>query len=261
MDKSNIKREAEVAREAVWKYKEQLLQTIDGYPDHIDHAALKQILHIVRLEKTQVDDDFRLKICLRKENDQQLLSLLWNSRLPQIFECYICHLETEADTKNLKRFLIKGVPDNLPKFRIGARYVGKYLSFSSLINDFIDVSTWIQRTLKIDGFKFDESEFGSLLHAYSHVPNLWFRDCNFVGFDEELRVKEHVKFQVKWIFIMNEGTKITMEQLKNIFKGMSRNASLVNSLKYVKIEGTTLDPDFVAALLIEFGFDCQVQKD
>lgn len=59
---------------------------------------------------------------------------------------------------------------------------------------------------------------------------------------------------------MNEGTKVTMDQLKNIFKGMSRNASLVQSLKYVKIEGTDLDADFVSALLIEFGFDCQVQK-
>lgn len=82
-----------------------------------------------------------------------------------------------------------------------------------------------------------------------------------MGFDEELRVKENVQFQIKWLFIMNEGTKITMDQLKNIFKGMSRSSSLVSSLKYVKIEGTTLDPHFVSALLIEFGFDCQVQKD
>lgn len=59
---------------------------------------------------------------------------------------------------------------------------------------------------------------------------------------------------------MNEGTKITMEQLKHMFKGMSRSSSLVNSLKYVKIEGTDLDADFVSALLIEFGFDVQVQK-
>ena len=106
----------------------------------IDHEALKQMLRIVRLEKTQVDDDFRLKICLRKENDQELLSYLCNLRLPQIFECYICHLESEEDAKNLKKFLLRSVPENLPKFRIGARYIGKYLSFSSLVGDFIDVS-------------------------------------------------------------------------------------------------------------------------
>lgn len=76
MDKNNSKREAEIAKEAVWKYKSELLHTIEGYPETIDHDALKQILRIVRLEKTPVDDDFRLKICLRKENDQELLSLL-----------------------------------------------------------------------------------------------------------------------------------------------------------------------------------------
>ena len=129
-----------------------------------------------------------------------------------------------------------------------------------MISDFIEVSSSIQRTLKIDGFKIDEGEFGSLLHAYSHISNLWFRDCYFTGFEDDLRVKESTQFQIKWIFIMNEGTKITMEQLKHMFKGMSRNASLVNSLKYVKIEGTDLDADFVSALLIEFGFDVQVQK-
>lgn len=260
MDKSATKHDQEVAREAVKRFKQQLLETIDGYPDEINHDSLKQILRIVRLEKAQVDDDFRLKICLRKENDQELLALLWNVRLPQIFECYVCHLETEEDTRNLRKFLAKSIPEELPKFRIGARYIGKYLTFSHLISDFIDVSDWIKRTLKIDGFKIDESEFGSLLHAYSHVANLWFRDCQFLGFEEELRVKETTNFQIKWIFIMNECTKITMDQLKNMFKGMSRNASLVNSLKYVKIEGTNLDPDFVSALLIEFGFDCQVQK-
>lgn len=59
---------------------------------------------------------------------------------------------------------------------------------------------------------------------------------------------------------MNEGTKITMDQLKNILKGMSKNTSLVDSLKHIKIEGTDLDTDFVRALLIEFGFDCEVLK-
>jgi len=118
----------------------------------------------------------------------------------------------------------------------------------------------VQKTLKLDGFKIEDGEFGSLLHAYSHVPNLWFRDCSFLGFEEELRVKSNVHFQVKWLFIMNEGTKITMDQVKNILKGMSRNTSLVESLKHVKIEGTELDDSFVRALLIEFGFDCEVIK-
>lgn len=76
MDKSATKHDLEVAREAVRKYKQELLETVDGYPDNIDHEGLKQILRIVRLEKTSVDDDFRLKICLRKENDQELLDLL-----------------------------------------------------------------------------------------------------------------------------------------------------------------------------------------
>lgn len=114
--------------------------------------------------------------------------------------------------------------------------------------------------MKLDGFKIDDSELGSLLHSYSHVPNLWIRDCYFLGLEEELRVKEKVEFQIKWIFIMNEGTKITMDQLKNLLKGMSRNASLRESLKHFKIEGTDLDSDFVRALLIEFGFDCEVVK-
>lgn len=169
-------------------------------------------------------------------------------------------MEAEDDVANLKRFILKSVPENLPKFRIGARYIGKYLSFSNLIGDFIDVSPSIQRTLKIDGFKIDEGEFGSLLHAYSHVYNLWFRDCSFLGFEEPLRVKEHTDFKIKWIFIMNEGTKITIEQLKNMFKGMSKNKSLKQNLKYVKIEGTDLDPEFVSALLIEFGFEVSVEK-
>jgi len=207
-----------------------------------------------------VNDDFRLKICLRKENDQELLKFLSYIKLPAIFEWYIWHLENEDDAKNLKKFLLNSIPNNLPKFRIGARYIGKYLSFSNLISDFIDVSPWIQRTLKIDGFKIDNSEFGSLLHAYSHVSNLWFRDWQFLGFEDSLHVKENTDFQIKWIFIMNEGTKISMEQMKNMFKGMARNNSLVNSLKYVKIEGTQLDPDFVSALLIELGFDVTVQK-
>ena len=59
---------------------------------------------------------------------------------------------------------------------------------------------------------------------------------------------------------MNEGTKITMDQLKNILKGMSKNTSLTESLKHIKIEGTDLDTDFVRALLIEFGFECEVLK-
>lgn len=123
-------------------------------------------------------------------------------------------MESDDDVTNLKRFLMYSVPQQLPKFRIGARYIGKYLSFSDLITDFIDMSPCIQRTLKLDGFKIDEGEFGSLLHAYSHVYNLWFRDCNFIGFEDTLRVKEHIDFKIKWIFIMNEGTKITMGQLK-----------------------------------------------
>lgn len=158
------------------------------------------------------------------------------------------------------KFLKNSVPENLPKIRIGARYIGKYLSFSNLITDFVDVSPWIQRTLKIDGFKIDNVEFGTLLHAYSHVANFWFRDCQFNGFEDELEVKEHTKFQIKWIFIMNDSTKITMEQLKNMFKGMARNSYLVDSLKYVKIEGTNLDAEFVGALLVELGFDVTVQK-
>ena len=85
-------------------------------------------------------------------------------------------MESDSDVANLKKFLLRSIPENLAKFRIGARYVGKYLSFSNLIGDFIDMSPCIQRTLKIDGFKLDEGEFGSLLHAYSHVYNLWFRD-------------------------------------------------------------------------------------
>lgn len=41
---------------------------------------------------------------------------------------------------------------------------------------------------------------------------------------------------------------------------MSKNKSLKESLKYVKIEGTDLDPDFVKALMIEFGFDVSIEK-
>lgn len=54
------KHDVEIAREAVRNYKQQLLENIDGYPEDIDHEGLKQILNIVRLEKTKVDDDFRL---------------------------------------------------------------------------------------------------------------------------------------------------------------------------------------------------------
>ena len=81
-----------------------------------------------------------------------------------------------------------------------------------------------------------------------------------MGFEDTLRVKEHTEFKIKWIFIMNDGTKITMDQLKNMFKGMSKNKSLKDNLKYVKIEGTDLDKDFVKALMIEFGFDVTVEK-
>jgi hypothetical protein len=56
------KHDYEVAREAIRNYKQELLQNVDGYPDDIDHEGLKQMLNIVRLEKTKVDDDFRLKI-------------------------------------------------------------------------------------------------------------------------------------------------------------------------------------------------------
>lgn len=58
----NSKHDLEVAREAVRNYKQQLLENVDGYPNDVDHEGLKQILNIVRLEKTKVDDDFRLKI-------------------------------------------------------------------------------------------------------------------------------------------------------------------------------------------------------
>lgn len=259
MDKGgDTKHEREIAKEAVLKYKMELLHTIEGYPDEIDHEALEQILKFVRLEKAKVDDEFRLKICLRKDADQELLALISKLRLPQIFEWYFCHLESEEDLDHIKQFLVKAIPDSLPKFRIGARYIGKYLPFSYVVTDFIDMSPWIQKTLKLDGFKIEDSEFGSLLHAYSHVPNLWFRDWSFIGFEDPLRVKENVNFKVKWLFIMNEGTKITMDQMKNIIKGMSRNTSLIESLKHVKIEGTDLDPEFVRALLIEFGFDWEV---
>lgn len=140
MDREAVKHDREVAKEAVLKYKQELLETVDGYPEDITHDALQQILRIVRLEKTKVDDEFRLKICLRKENDQELLSLLCKVRLPQLFEVYFCHLEAEDDLNNLKRFLLRAVPDNLPKLRIGARYIGKYLPFTNLISDIIDVS-------------------------------------------------------------------------------------------------------------------------
>lgn len=76
MDKNATKQEQEIARDAVRHYKQQLLETIEGYPDEITHEGLKQILRIVRLEKTSVDDDFRLKICLRKSDDQELMALL-----------------------------------------------------------------------------------------------------------------------------------------------------------------------------------------
>ena len=56
------KHDQEVARQAVMQYKQQLLENVEGYPDEIDHEGLKQILNIVRLEKTKVDDDFRLKV-------------------------------------------------------------------------------------------------------------------------------------------------------------------------------------------------------
>ena len=62
MDRNEHKHDMEVAREAVIKFKQELLQTIDGYPEDVDHDALQQILRIVRLEKTKVDDEFRLKI-------------------------------------------------------------------------------------------------------------------------------------------------------------------------------------------------------
>ena len=76
MDKNSSKQEQEIAKDAVMQYKQKLLETIDGYPDEINHEGLKQILRIVRLEKTSVDDDFRLKICLRKSEDQELMGLL-----------------------------------------------------------------------------------------------------------------------------------------------------------------------------------------
>ncbi len=62
MDRNEAKHDKEVAKEAVLKYKMELLSTIDGYPEEIDHPALQQILRIVRLEKAKVDDEFRLKI-------------------------------------------------------------------------------------------------------------------------------------------------------------------------------------------------------
>lgn len=62
MDKGEAKSEKEIAREAVYKYKTELLSTIDGYPEEVTHDALQQILRIVRLEKAKVDDEFRLKI-------------------------------------------------------------------------------------------------------------------------------------------------------------------------------------------------------
>lgn len=61
-DKLDNKHDQEVAREAVRKYKLQLLSTVEGYPDNITQDGLRQILAIVRLEKAVVDDEFRLKI-------------------------------------------------------------------------------------------------------------------------------------------------------------------------------------------------------
>ena len=101
-DRNENKHDQEVAREAVRKYKQQLLNTIDGFPENVDQEGLSQILTIVRLEKAKVDDEFRLKIWLRKDEDEELLHLLSNVRLPPIFECYFWHLESEADAKNLK---------------------------------------------------------------------------------------------------------------------------------------------------------------
>lgn len=102
MESNYTKRELEVGREMLRQYKQELLYNIDGFPEEVTHDGLKQILNIVRLEKTTVDDDFRLKIWLRKPDDQELLKFLAHIKLPAIFEWYIWHLEAEDDATNLK---------------------------------------------------------------------------------------------------------------------------------------------------------------
>jgi len=50
MEKDVRKREDEIAKEILGKYKQELMYNIDGYPDDITHDGLKQVLNIVRLE-------------------------------------------------------------------------------------------------------------------------------------------------------------------------------------------------------------------